>query len=311
MTLRTYPFGWLTPHLLPALRANPERLDDYLALTRADWHYVGLIVALMGENRACPDHFAAVERDLLWRSRREMLADVAPGVPPSLIKLLPKLRGALWRPPSYERLADLSQSPDGLKALRSRPSVSRRFVRTLHKLPPMLRQEALLRQITEKGDVERLSFAVDVVCRVRTDLTRDEVIRSLAHLKGTKFKQWVGRHYQKAPFPAAPWDGTDDLTPVRDYRALKKLALEFDNCVRDYHLDVLEGRSYFYRFAPANRPLATVELQAFPRIGWIVGDIEGVENETVPNATRAGIQSAFSTAGIPSMPRDTRRWDFF
>ena len=91
MTIRTYPFCWLTPYLVPVFEREPSRLADYLALRRRDWHYVGLIVALMGEMAEDADHFAAIERGLLSRKRKDVLADVAPDVPAAVLKLVPKL----------------------------------------------------------------------------------------------------------------------------------------------------------------------------------------------------------------------------
>ncbi|RFB04125.1 hypothetical protein [Parvularcula marina] len=315
MTIRTYPFWWLTPYLVPVFEREPSRLADYLALRRRDWHYVGLIVALMGEMAEDTDHFAAVERGLLSRKRKDVLADVAPDVPAAVLKLVLKLSGELWRPASYRRLAALVEDEHAIEVLRRRKAISRRAIRTLYRLPPILRTEKVMSRLKRSQDVEELIFTLDVVRRIRPDMTEEDILRSLSQCKTEEeediMRRWVQHHYQHAPFPAPPWRGNEDLRPITSFAELKRLALEFDNCVRTYHLDVLDGTSYFYRYSEKGRPVATVEIVRLPGAGWSVGDIEGIKNDTVPATIVGRIRAIFAEAGIGAMPPQLHRGSWF
>lgn len=313
MIIRTYPFGWLTPALAPILRETPSRLDDYLSLTRSDWHFLGLIASALGDKLTCPRHFAAIEREWLTRKRKDVLADVAPQAPAALVKLVPKLQGSLWRPATYRRLLSLAADPSAYAVLKRRERIDRRAVFVVSRLPSNLRTGGVLDRVRRPSDAQELVFALDVVKHIRSDLSEREIIRSLNQLKGRKnaIRRWVNGHYQHAPLPPAPWEGTASLTPVTSYAGLKRLALEFDNCVRTYHIDVLDGRSYFYRYAEGGKPVATVELQSLPHVGWSVGDIEGLKNASVSSRVIGIIRAAFAEAGIGVLPPNIDRWALF
>lgn len=313
MTIRTYPFSWLTPYLVPVFEREPARLSDYLKLSRADWHWVGFVVALLGDKAKDPDHFAAVEGDILHRKRKLVLADVAPDVPPQALKLLPKLLGEMWRPPSYRRLAALSMQDQGRKALTQMKSISRRKLRLLHRLPPELRTAGIASRIFDQRDVEELSFALAAVRRLRPDLNDEQIVRSLGQVgyHPSALNMWMNNHYRHAAFPPAPWVGTDELRPITSYADLKRLALEFDNCVRTYHLNVLDGTSYFYRYAEKGKPVATIELKKLPGLGWSVGEIHGPNNDSVSSVSIGRIRAAFAQAGIGAMPEDFDRSSWF
>lgn len=314
MTIRTYPFSWLTPLLVPIFESRPERLSDYLSLTRADWHYVGLIIALMGDKANDPEHFAAIERDLLTRKRKAVLADVAPEAPDGLLKLVPKLAGDLWRPQAYRRLAEMVRERTALMALRRQRSIRRRMVRIVHRLPSDLRTDYVIRYVKTSADIEEVLFAILVVRRIRTDLTRRDIIRSFGQVRGKApqaMRRWVQHHYEHAPFPDAPWVGTETVTPIKSFSELRKLALEFDNCVRNYHLEVMDGQSYFYRYAEGGMPIATVELISIPNVGWAVSEIAGPKNDDVPPATVRRIHTLFADAGIEKYPASLYRGSWF
>ncbi|MGV6820898.1 MAG: hypothetical protein ACWA5T_10440 [Parvularcula sp.] len=313
MKIRSHIFGWLTPHLAPVIRQDAARLDLYLGLSRADWHYFGLIVALMGDKASCPDHFASVEREAWSRARLNVMRGVYDGKARALLNMSQKFTGDLWRPPSYRRVARAIEEPAFLSALRGKKAIDRRFVRALSAVPPHLRVEAVTRRIRTRSDADRVVFLAEVVRRIRTDLSDQEVLRSLSQVKrkGAALEAWVAGHYQHAPFPAAPWEGDGALTPITSYAALKRLALEFDNCVRSYHEEVLSGQSYFYRYALAGKPVATVELEFLPHVGWSVGDVEGPKNASIGRAAMGDIKKRFGRAGIVALPRDTSRWDLF
>lgn len=313
MKIRSHIFGWLTPHLAPVIRRDAARLDLYLSLSRSDWHYFGLIIALMGDKATCPDHFASVEREAWSRARLNVLRGVYDGKARALLNMSPKFTGDLWRPASYRRVARAIEEPAFLSALRGRKAIDRRFVRALSVVPTHLRVEAVTRRIRTRSGADRVVFMVEAVRRIRTDLSDREVLRSLSQVKrkGTLLEAWVAGHYQHAPFPAAPWGGDAALTPITSYAALKRLALEFDNCVRSYHEEVLSGQSYFYRYAPEGRPVATVELEFLPHVGWSIGDVEGLKNALVGRSAMGDLKKRFGRAGIVKLPNGTKRWDLF
>lgn len=139
------------------------------------------------------------------------------------------------------------------------------------------------------------------------------MLRSLGHVRPRPgaLTAWTRGHYREAPFPPAPWAGTEDVRPITDWAALKALALEFRNCVRTYHREVMDGRSYFYRYAEGGKPVAVVELERLPVAGWVIGEVLGPENEDVAPSVMLRLRAAFEAGSIAHVPEQVNLYSLF
>lgn len=101
------------------------------------------------------------------------------------------------------------------------------------------------------------------------------------------------------------------MRPITDWAALKALALEFRNCVRTYHREVMDGRSYFYRYAEGGKPVAVVELERLPVAGWVIGEVLGPENDDVAPSVMLRLRAAFEAGRIAHVPEQVNLYSLF
>ncbi len=304
------PYGWLTPAIAAIANHDPAFARRALFLTRKERHAIALILALMGERGTDPDHLAAFARDYGRLDRRTLLAAMAPGRDAAVMKLVSKLAGAPWRAPTYRRLADLFADKTARKVLRHLPAITRRHVLTLARLPDGYRTISIVRLVAKPRQVPEVVFAIDLVRRLRTDLTDRQIIASLERADGSRIRAWVMRHYERAPFPPAPTEalmrgGVEVMRPLTTYEDLATAAREFDNCIRTYHWNVLKGDTYFYRYAPeaGGKGVAIVELRRLPAVGWVVHEALGPNNGDIPAGVRASILALFRQKGVGAAPQ--------
>jgi len=211
---------------------DPKFATRFLSLTRTDQHYLGLCLALLGPKADDPAHFAWFARIWERERRAHVLAEIEPLAPAGLIKLPPKLRRRMWRAATYRRLAALLEEDNARKALRHMKNVTRRDVYILSRLPPALRREEVTRVIRRRGHLNEVVFCIEVARRIRSDLTERQLMASLKHYEGRHINGWIRRCYDNAPFPQAPWSGTDDLRPIESRAALGPENANLDGRVR-------------------------------------------------------------------------------
>lgn len=299
------PYGWLTPYLAAMAARSPSIASRLLSLPREEVHFIALTLAL-ARDPACA---AASLAETMGRARRaEIFAALTPGFDPRLAKLTGKLAGRVWRPASYRRLAALYAEPHARKALAHLPAVTRRAALTLARLPAPYRTRGVLRMIQRPKDLARVLFAIEIVRRVRTDLTDRQIIASLEKAESDYIRPWVERHYERLPFPAAPTGtltvGTGGaLRPAATGAELVCWGREFDNCASNYVWPALNGASALYRYDVEGRRVAFIELKPVPALGWAINELAGPKNETLEGAERTAIIAAFRQAGVHAAPQ--------
>lgn len=163
--------------------------------------------------------------------------------------------------------------------------------------------------ISARRDLKEVTFAIEVVRRVRLDLTDRQILSSLERADGSYIYDWVMRHYEHVPFPEAPSGaipvGTGAvLRPIGAYSEMSAVAHEFDNCVRDRLWRVLKGDSALYRYTPlGGGDGAIVELRRAPIIGWTLEEAAGPNNTPLPGKDREIIFAALRNHGFRIAPQ--------
>lgn len=313
-------YGWLTPYIAGLAAHNDDIAARSLTLRRDELHFIALCVALMGDKADDADHFAAFARSFGVLSRPTLVESAAAlgglEAAPGLAKV--SFAGPVWRAPTYRSLAALMTEPHARKTLRHLPRVTRGHVTRLARLPAAYRTHGVLKMIRRRRNLNEVMFAIEIVRRVRTDLSDRQVLASLEKADSDYIRDWVMRHYEHAPFPAAPTgalviDGVDALRPLTTYGDVARAAREFDNCIRDYLWRVLKGDAYFYRFAPqaGGKGVAIVELRRAPVIGWVVHEALGPNNDPISGLDRAAILASFRNAGVGAAPQATNPQAWF
>lgn len=310
------PYGWLTPYLAALAARNPSIAARILSLPRDELHFIAMALALMGEARDAPESADALAA-AIGRDRREsILGALAMGFDPKLARLCGKLAGRPWRAPTYRQLAALWAEPHARKVLAHLPAITRRAVRTLTRLPAPYRKAGVLKMVGRPTDLARVLFAIEIVRRVRTDLTDRQIVASLARADGRYIRDWVEAHYDRLPFPKAPTGVLTDgrgavLRPVSTGGELKRTALDFDNCLSGRLWDALNGNAAVYRFEIDGKPVACVELKPAPGLGWAINELNGRNNDELHGADRLRIIDLFAASGVVAAPQARSRFSWF
>jgi hypothetical protein len=304
------PYGWLTPHIETMAAANPAIASRVLSLPRDEMHFIALAIALTGEDPA-PACLRAFAQQIGCAPREAILRDFA-GVDGRMARLCSKLAGRPWRAPTYRRLAALFVEPHARKVLAHLPAITRRSVLTLSRLPAPYRTPGVLRMIGGPKHLSRVLFALEIVRRVRTDLTDRQILASLERARGADIRDWVEAHYERLPFPKAPVATLADgrgavLRPVATPAELDRLAHEFSNCVDDRRWVALTGGSTLYRFEIDGRAAACVELKPVPGLGWAIEEAEGPGNESLSGEVRERLIALLASAGVAAAPQARSR----
>ena len=303
------PYGWLTPYIVAIAAHNEAFAARVLVLSRAELHFIALVVSLMNEKANEVDHLGALARSYDVWARKMLMEEFVPDADPALAKLTSKFAGAVWRKASYRRLAALMEDGSAKKYFVHAKSISRRSLLAVSRLPAGYRSPNIIGKVRNRRALGELAFAIDMVRHIRTDLSDREIRESLERSKTRDFHGWVMTHYERAPFPAPPiavhGGGADVIRPLSCYENLARSAREFDNCIRDYLWRVLRGDSYFYLYAPnpGGKGVAIIELRRAPIVGWMVHEMYGPKNDPVPASHRLAILAAFEKAGVKATPQ--------
>lgn len=213
---------------------------------------------------------------------------------------------ATQRAPS--RLAALMDDRDAARLMLGAKRLTRRQVAELARLPADLRHPAVLARPKRSGDAERLVFAIGLVERVRTDLTRTAILRTLSQTpEHVEIEAWTRRHFQNAAFPPPPWPGTPALRPLTSWDEVRKVAQAFRNCLRGRVSSVLAGSSYLYVLRHDGRDCAVIELVRVANDHWVVEEVKGPNNDALSARTETVL--AEHLAGLPRLPRKTWLYD--
>ncbi|NRA29282.1 MAG: hypothetical protein HRU11_03390 [Parvularculaceae bacterium] len=304
LPIRTRPFGWLTELLLPVFEQDPARMRVWLSACRHEWHFVGLVIALVDDDELFPE----IEPFFFAEKKKDIWGAVHPELDPRLVKLTGKLRGDLWQPQSSRRLLELMNDPAAARLLLKARSINRRKVMALARVPGPLRCSAVYERLKTAGDAERLTFAINLVERIRPDLSREEVLRNLAQTSGqVSLEGWARQHFRAVSFPAPLWAGTDVLKPLDSWVAVQKTALEFKNCIRGYVRDVLSGSCYLYLYDDGAGIKAVVEFIRLADDLWAIGEINGPDNNMLSSVGEAKVVQ--EAAGVAlKLPGDDGAW---
>lgn len=301
-------YQWLTPYVASIAAHNDDVARRALALDRAELHFIALVAALTDCPLADDPRIVALARGLGALRRADLLTAAAPDADPRLLRFVGKLGGRVWRPAAYRRLATLMREPIAAKTLAHLPTITRRHVIILSRLPAAYRTSGVLRMANLGERLSHVAFAIEIVRRVRPDLNDRQIMKSLEKTDAHSMRSWVEAHYVRLPFPSAPTGplmcGSGGvLRPVVSGADLEATALRYKNCAMGYLNDVWAGHLTFYRFERDATPLALVQLRKTPGCGWTVEHMEAPDNVTLDGATRGEIIARFAEEGFIASPQ--------
>ena len=309
-------YGWLTPFVADIAARNSAFARRVLNLPRDEIHFIAMVLSLMTDGARAAIGVEILARSIGVNSRERILGELAPHIDPRFARFARKLGGGVWRPVSYRRLADLALEPHARKTLGHLRTVTRRDIITLARLPAAYRTLGVLKHARIPRELSRLVFAIEVVRRIRTDLSDRQIIASIEKAEDFNIRRWVEGHYERLPFPPAPTailtDGRDGvLRPVTSGSDLRRTGGDFDNCVLNYVAQAALGAVVFYRFERGGEKIAVAMLRRTPALGWAVEEVSGPNNFAPSGGDRRAIIEIFARAGIVAAPQAVSRHRWF
>jgi len=288
----------LSDDVLALILEHPELWFRLLAAGKQQFHAYAIWLALA--ERGSDEQ--AVAYHIYEHHPRVLLTEVFPESDHRLWRVLQKLPEHALRGNDYQRIARLASGPavTAMLAAKTVLPTHLQFYETLETLDPLVAEAH-----------QALGLKVDAANRLHSGLTllrefglleRDEqaakILRATTQKK--QLRQFLVRRLGKLQLavPDVPTDSK--LKPMTDLNMVMRQAHQvFRNCLRFnsiYWSGLLTGKTIYFTWSGQFPAILAVEVLTPGIIA--IEEIEGPDNENVPDATKAEIVAEFSRIGM-------------
>ncbi len=276
-------------------RIWPAPHEGFLALAAARRH----AAAMLSGRVACP------ATQLEWMVTRARDGDLAAELfgadpPGGLMKALARMGEVLWRAEDYVRLLGLFGEAAACNLIRHTKALRPEVLGIIGVLPPPLRQaplvahlgadEAAARDLAAAWAMARRVHEAGAMPSVAQRLGRAASKEALFGMAAEVIRPAVFGGVRPVPVLQAPFEA------MRRADALERFALEMRNCLRDFIVDLADGRMAVYGWRGEGGPVA-VALR-HDAAGWRLAEARGRDNAEVPDAVLREIVAGVEAAGV-------------
>ncbi len=278
-------FAWPAPH------------DGFFALPAARRHAAAMLLKGFGEG-ASLDHPEV--RALVERARDQAVAArlLPVGETAGLVKALGRMGERLWAARDYATFLELFAEPNANRVIRHLDAVTPDRFAPIATLPAPLREAAIVAAVPNLPAAEDLALAYDLALRIRGARAAAALVERWGRAKGANrlFNMAAADLAPEvflAPTPAPSLPLPFERVETR--KQLVALAMEFQNCLRDFTNDIAVGRMAVFAWRGA--PNAAVALN-WDAAGWRLAEAEGKANTDLDEAPLREIVAAIGEAGV-------------
>jgi len=302
---------WLARWVVDLCDADSQFLIHLAEQPRGYAHFLCLIRMALLEQGADYGREQDDARMLRAGNKRELLRELFPSCPAAIINLLPKLPKKPMPIEAYRKLICAMEDEKMRKQLFHAERIKEAGIFMLDEiaaLPERFRSVAM-RCIKNADDVDdfhwNLHWVMVAIEKLGLKITEQELDKAFSRKGGAN--AWLEKKISKLPFPEPPWDGDDEIRPIRSLNELKMAAERLENCMtsshhrRLYASRVVTGHSYFY---VCDHIPAMVEVRHDGFWGWSVFEIEGATD-----AQKSEILKFFRACVPPAWRKATGRLD--
>jgi len=237
-------------------------------------------------------------------TKKKLLKAWRPSCPADIVNVLPKLPARPMTQKAYRRLLLALEDESTRKRMRHAKRLTKFDINMpgmVDDLPEVFRLGAA-RHIRDMDDYFMLAAMIQVAQKLQLNITEREFSEVARKADGVhKLRNWLKKKVAKLPFPPPPWEGNDEIHPLRSRDELKQAAKDFSNCAKRYAYKIALGYSHLY---VCERGPAMVEIVSDAFFGWVVEDIKGKKNRGVAGDKKHAIAREFNRAGI-GLPLDS------
>jgi len=274
----------------------PAPHAGFYALPTARRHAAAMMVSGLASN--APVDEARMVRTL-ERERDNRLAACLAGEPaPGLMKAMAKMGEQLWNRDDYARFLDLFAEPEAGRALRHMGKIRPGKFAVMLALPDALRQPKVLENVTTVPAARNLMAAFNLAVTNGNSATAMRLRERWSRAKDrtTLFKMAVEDLFPEEFTPLRPRPVLPlPFEAVKSRKQLADVALQFENCLRDFASDVGHGRMAVYVWQ--GNPNAAVAL-CHDAAGWRLAEAKVKGNGDVPEPELRKIVSAVQASGV-------------
>jgi hypothetical protein len=276
-----------------------DRSANYFAATDARrhvWHCCLSAPSAVFPPRNLDESALTCER-LTWGRAKDLILQAYGCAPRGITGVLSRLTPAPLEPAIYPLLVRILEvGGDGAKFLMHHRAPFNELIACVATAPsgfpfPMI-FGLLDRGQIRTSDLPYIAWTLDRLALPQAERAR---VLSSRHVTETLIESVLGR-----PFPAAPWAGTNRLSPVTSRADMVRAAERFANCLRGTEqqrsvtLNVLSGMAYYYLWE--GDECALLKFVRLLDIGWYLGESAGVGNKELSFATRIEIGDELRSA---------------
>jgi len=285
--------------------------------------YVFACFALAKAQRLPRSGRRSFARSLMHRKRREFLSELS-GIrcTRATLRVLNKLGSAPHPARVYRAVLKAMNNKSAAKSLSHVDELAPAAVQALVALPEMLltpnvvqilRREPSSAEILGELLCKESGFPLLVLGVLLDSAEPEWRRRTLGSLQRVRTfdnllswsERWELRLTEAVSFPSPPIETSENLAPLSSAGAMRREALEMQNCLDAMVPGVLEGSTYFYHWS-GGEP-ATVMLERDSGIGWRFQKALGFDNQPVGRRTdlyiRSLVQSRLPGSKEPGLGR--------
>jgi len=297
------------PYFAAHMAEQPRGYAHYLCVLRL---HLGPPESLEMERRQPPaSNLRECARAIRTTGKRKLLKAWFPDCPVEILKAFPELPKTARSEAEYRRLivafADARKRKRFFHVKRM-SEFDMQLLDMMKDLPERFHPAAF--RCRHPRDFEKLCLLVECAKRLGLDIPAREfgaVTKRSKSMRG--LWRYLVRHALKLPFPPPPWDGDDNIRPLRSRDEMKAAGKQLGNCIANnatnYAIRAVTGCAHLYLREDAPAMIAVVRDAFF---GWVVSEIKGPKNNSVSPAEAFEIKRAFNNAGILSATSVDFEW---
>jgi hypothetical protein len=287
------PFGWAADALAAMVEAEPTLLSHLFELDTARMHLIALTFAHLNE---VPPGICAL---LVSGSARAITEQILGRYPSGIKRALGHLPSEVLAPENYRRLVELLEDYETAKTLHHAQYIDDRTIKTLHGLPPPLRNPCMLRALDRRDRDNGFSDGLRLLVSRGAVSSFDALVRELASAsQPEQIYAKISELVDALPLPdALPPPQVGSARRLDQAIAIRSLAKSWHNCLARYLDDINAGTCALYLWEHSNFPAACL-VRRYGRLGWFLEDAKGPRNADIEPEQLAKIRAAFSEAGI-------------
>ena len=298
-------FSWCEGMVRAVCEVDRDFPEYLLTQSMAERQMMVIIFLACGDKSAKKTSLSVLGRQIRTENKKALLRKFVRNCPKGLFGVMGKVGGRIMAKERYHDLVDLLQEPAAATFLRHVERIKPRTIYVLKSLEPVYRTRAIVNVLANGEDLRSFKYAIAVAKRFNSEIKDRDIARSLDQslsdhrpTRDSVFDvaDWLKQQLKKHGIPKPPWRGTRELKPVTTVGEIRKVGKEFKNCIEGQLSEVVVGNRHFYVYR--GRVAAVVSLERDPALGWVVGDVLGKGNKSIPKEIRMEIVDLFGDVGF-------------